>query len=490
MKHFGLYVNGLYVQTPQSFPINAPLAAREAPGKTRLAIWTAQDQANSPQDDNPIEAALQGAHETFAQIQSGFFPLAERLAFLGRLRTKLSEQKENLAQLMCQETGKPIQLARAEVDRGLSTIDATIEAAPERLRPQTLSLPAGSPQVEVRREPHGPLLAMAPFNYPLNLVLHKLVPALAAGCPVILKPSPKAQLSALTLTDFCHACELPPGMLSTIQVENSLVEGLIRDNRIAHISFTGSANVGWKLAALTTKPFALELGGNAPNYVDTTADLGVAAKKLALAANAYAGQVCISVQNIFVHLSVAKEFETLLKAAYIELKWGQPDLDEVWSGPVIDADSAARLRQLESSLIKEGAVVVAEAPELARGSSASPHLIRPKCFGNVPPSHSLMNEEIFGPFASLSSVNSFDEFIELANKNKARLQTGVFSRDSAQLQRAASSLRYGGVILNETSALRVDRMPYGGRGLAGRGREGPIYAIDDFTELKAVARVV
>jgi acyl-CoA reductase-like NAD-dependent aldehyde dehydrogenase len=488
-KSYGLYINGQYVDTGRTFPIKTPLPVPEF---SRLEMSTLKSD-EIPGREGLLEAALQGVHETFEQVMKGFFPLAERMACLERLRAKLVEQSENMAQIICREVGKPIDLARAEVSRGVSTLEWTIREAPTFFAHQGLPTLASDRLNDVEgwiaREPRGPLLAISPFNYPLNLVLHKVAPALAAGCPVVLKPSPKGMLTALTLVDFLHASELPAGMLSLIQCDNEQVAPLCRDPRIAQISFTGSAAVGWKLVEGIEKPYSLELGGNAPVFVDESADLADAAKKSASQAFAYAGQVCISVQNIFVHKKIANEFRKRLIEEVERLAWGEASVEGVVAGPIIEPSAAERLRKAKQRVLSSGARVLAEAG--APRGKVDPNdeksaYLRPTLFENVSAQDSFYSEELFGPFANFIEVESFEKFIEQANASKFRLQAGVFTRDLKNALVAARRLRFGGVLVNEAPSLRFEPMPYGGRGRSGEGREGPRYALEAFTELKSV----
>jgi len=512
MRSFGLYINGSYIHSGITRDVRAPFAGGAGEPVAKLA-WL---DFSKPDAKELLEAALQGAHETFAQIQKGFFPLSERLAFLERLKTKIEADAERLALTLCHEIGKPLGLARTEVSRSVATVQWTLREAPEVLGARALPTHFNSTSEGIEawtlRDPRGPLLAIAPFNFPLNLALHKIVPAIAAGCPVILKPSPKAALIGLTLADLCHSAELPAGMLSVINCDDDATRHLCADTRVRQISFTGSTQVGWDIARQhSDKPVHLELGGTAPVFVDASADIGVAARKLAAGSFAYAGQVCISVQNISVHEDVWPAFREVFRDEVQRLPWGLPTLEDVVSGCVIDEAAAARLRALKADALKAGAKILAESQNLrgfdgrgtgegAAGYSGqlaasrwraqelddSGPFVRPTAFENVPSGNALCLRETFGPFVSVKPVKNIFAWIEEANAASHRFQAAVFARDLAVALPATRRLDYGAVFVNEPTTYRLEPMPFGGRGLSGTSREGPRYAMESFTDLKSV----
>lgn len=512
MRSFGLYINGSYVPSGTSRDVRAPFNGPTAEPIARLAFL----DSTLPGSEELIDATLQGAHETFAQVQRGFFGLSERLAFLERFRAKLEADSERLALLLCHEVGKPLSLARIEVARAIATVDWTIREAPTVLGAQSLptNFNATSKGLEAwtLREPRGPLLAITPFNFPLNLALHKLIPALATGCPVILKPSPKAALTGLTIADLCHSAELPAGMLSVINCDDTATRAISRDPRVRQISFTGSTKIGWEIAKENSdKPVHLELGGTAPVFVDASADLAVAAQKLANAAFSFAGQVCISVQNIAVHEKVWLAFRELFATETRKIPWGLPTNEGITSGPVIDLAAAARLRALKASALAAGAKILAESTELRgfapneAGSGAAGHsgaiaaaqwspekldnegpFLRPTAFENVPATHTLCAQETFGPFVSLRSSPSLEQWVADVNEYTHRFQTAVFTTDLKGALAATRALDFGAVFINEPTTFRLEPMPFGGRGLSGTSREGPRYAMEAFTDLKSV----
>jgi len=484
-RKYGLYINGQYVHTRSWRPVPKSTAPTELLGE--IALYDSQ------QDDPEIlDAALEGLSQTFEQIRSGdFFPLPERLAFLARLRQRLEDQKENLAQLMMHEVAKPIALCRAEIERARETLHWTIKDAETTLAPRKLLLEGRAGwnewQGHAVREPRGPLLALSPFNFPVNLVMHKIAPAIASGCPVLLKPSSKAALTALCLVDFCHAEGLPPGMLNLFSCVDRDVATLVTDARLRHISFTGSSNVGWNLRKLTSKPFTLELGGAAPSYVGPGTNLEFAAQVLAQSAVAYAGQSCISAQSIHIETSLYKKFVEHFEKCWAEIEWGSPANDKTLCGPVIDTAARERLDALKERLRTSGACVVETPRAPLNAESPSEHLVRPAFIVDLDAADAFWGEECFGPLVALRPVTSLSEFVSLANALPQRLQASIWGSPSdAALAKASRELDFGGVVINHAPSSRFDGMPYGGRGEAGTGREGPRYALEEFTDWKSV----
>lgn len=482
MRHYGFYVNGQFVQSSTRRAIYSPLNNE-----------TLAEVASLEEKNEIFDAALDGAAETFHQIQRGFFPLPERLEFLKKFRDRLANQSEAFIHNLVHEVGKPLALARAEHSRALRTLDWTILEAAQFFRTEGLP-PAYFAELDgawayADRVPRGPLLAIAPFNFPLNLSLHKIAPALAVGCPVIFKPSAKATLMGLSIADAAHAAGLPPGMLSMLPATDALTLDMCRDPRIAQISFTGSQKVGWDLAAQVTKPICLELGGHAPVFVDESANLDTAADAVLKGAFSYAGQVCISVQNVFVHPKVFPRFREKLVAGLQQFPWGQAQDPEVLSSVVINNAAAERLQQAEEALVRGGARALSAGTGSLRAAGTEtygPRLLAPKFFEDVAKDSPLLHEEIFAPWASLGTLENLDAFIDKTNAFTSRLQAAVFTQDLSAAQRAAQGLQFGGVLVNESPAYRMEPMPYGGHGRAGLGREGPRFAMESFCELRSV----
>lgn len=481
LKKLGLYLNGRYAP-PSRFQDVCPPAA---PGEVLAQVGWLDDN-----DPEIVEAALLGAHETFGQVKDGLFPLHERLEFLARFERKLEDNLDFLTETLSREVGKPKKLARAEIRRGIDTIAWTRREAPRLLAPEGLpaaaSARSASMQAWTQREPRGPLVAVTPFNYPVNLVLHKLVPAWITGCPVILKPSPKATLTALAIADTAHAADLPAGMLSVLNASAAVTQRLLRDPRMAQVSFTGSAAVGWSLATELKVPCYLEMGGNAPVYVDETADVEAAAQACVAGALSYAGQACISVQNVWVHPNVLPKFREAVVHATQKFSWGTPLSESADAACVIDEGAAKRLLEGRARILASGAKVVAETRWEGGGEPPAGPYVRPAVFENVPAEDALVAEEAFGPFMNLFAEADFDRWVEARNAGRFRFQAAVFTKDLTRAFAAAGRLRFGAVLINEATHFRLEPMPFGGNGESGNTREGPRYAIEAFTELKSV----
>ncbi len=465
----------------------------QSPGENAEVFAKVANLRHSDSESQEIvEAALEGASLTWEQVEDGMFPLHERLHFLEKLRERIAAQEDYLTQLLTLEIGKPIQLSRLEVRRAAETLSWTL------LEATRLSAPEGLPTGSSSRAAHfegfthrrgrGPLLAITPFNYPVNLALHKLAPAWALGCPVILKPSPKSVASSLVLADLCHAAGLPAGMLSVLPTDNELTETLIQDPRIKQISFTGSASVGWQLARGQTKPFFLELGGANPAFVDDGADLQAAATALVTGAVAYAGQICISVQNIFTTPAQLPALQSAIGDALKKITVGSPHQESTLVGPVIDEAAATRLEALAQSALQAGARCLFERPITEDPLKHRKTFVSPRIFGSVPETHPLMTDEAFGPFATLSTIPSLKDFIRWANQRPGRFQVSLFTPHLNSAMLAGQKLKYGAILINEATNFRFEPMPFGGCGLSGNSREGPRYALEAFSELSTVLR--
>lgn len=459
--------------------------AVHAPSPRALrAVWNDDTVAHVTQaGPADIERAIAAAHA--ARPAMAALPGWRRREVLEHLLARVRKHAEPLAQTITAEGGKPIAAARVEVARAQATLrEAASEAG--RLDGDVIDLDrdAGTRGWRgfTRRVPVGVASLITPFNFPLNLVLHKLAPALAAGCPVLLKPAPATPLTALRLGEWLAECDLPPGAFSILPCANEHAAPLVEDERIAVLSFTGGL-VGWDLKARAGKKrVVLELGGNAACLVD--ADPGVSLDHVVarLVAGAYgqAGQSCISVQRLIVHREVLTGLRDKLRDAVRALPCGDPRDEHTVVGPMISAAAAARLDAVIGSAIAAGA------HPLVRGtrSEACPALLGPTLLENVPREHPLYREEAFGPVLILESAEDFEHAIERANDSRFGLQAGVFTGSHANAMRAWEALDVGGVVIGDVPTVRVDRMPYGGVKDSGLGREGPAWAIDDFSETR------
>jgi acyl-CoA reductase-like NAD-dependent aldehyde dehydrogenase len=329
----------------------------------------------------------------------------------------------------------------------------------------------------IRRVPRGPVLGISPFNFPLNLVAHKVAPSLAAGAPIIVKPAPRTPLSALVLGELLAETDLPAGAFSVLPVGNEETAGLVRDDRLPVVSFTGSGLVGWSLMdASPRKHFVLELGGNAAAVVCADwPDLGFAANRIATFGNYQAGQSCIAVQRVVVERPVAEEFIRELVAAVRALRTGDPHDPEVEVGPVVDAAAAERVVKWIEEATAGGA-------ELLTGGGRDGTSVQPTVLLDVPRDSKAWAEEIFGPVLAVSVVDSVDEAFAQVNDSAYGLQAGVFTKDIQVATRAGAELEVGGVIIGDVPSFRADQMPYGGVKGSGFGREGIRSAMADLTE--------
>jgi acyl-CoA reductase-like NAD-dependent aldehyde dehydrogenase len=411
-------------------------------------------------------------------------PAHKRAETLVRVAGLLGRRHDEVARLISDEAGKPMKAARVEAKRAMSTFTmAAVEARKlaGEMVPMDASQAGEGKLAFTLRVPIGIVGAITPFNFPLNLVAHKVAPSLAAGCAVVLKPASQTPLSALLLTELLEEAGLPGGWLNVVAGPASEIgDVLIEDGRVKALSFTGSAGVGWKLAERAPKKrVALELGNATPVVVAADADLDEAATKLAANGFSFAGQSCISVQRIYVEARAFDGFLERFLPKVEALVLGDPADEETDVGPVIDADARTRILDWIEEARAGGATILA-------GGDLDGELIRPTVLANPGPELKVSCEEVFGPVVSVNRVDSIDEALELANGTRYGLQAGIFSSSLATALRAAHELEFGGVTVNEAPTFRADQMPYGGVKDSGNTREGPAYAIRELTEERLV----
>jgi acyl-CoA reductase-like NAD-dependent aldehyde dehydrogenase len=423
--------------------------------------------------DRAIGAAVEAA-EPMAQMAP-----FERQAVLEHCVQRFKERAEELAYSLCVEAGKPIRDSRGEVARLIDTFRiAAAEAT--RVGGEVLNLEI-SPRARgysgmYKRVPIGPCSFISPFNFPLNLAAHKIAPAIAAGCPFVLKPASRTPIGALTIGEILAETDLPVGAFSILPCHRDGADLFTTDERLKLLSFTGSAAVGWKLKSQAgKKKIILELGGNAACIIDEDADLDDAVDRLIVGAFYQSGQSCISVQRILVHERVYDDLREHLVSAARGLKMGDPKLEETFIGPMIAEDEAKRLEQWINEAVKAGARVLC-------GGKRDGVMLEATLLEGVPRDHPLCAEEAFGPVAVLEQFSNFDAALDEVNNSRYGLQAGVFTRDVYKIQRAWDRLEVGGVIVGDVPSWRVDNMPYGGVKDSGLGREGVRYAIEDMTE--------
>jgi len=419
-----------------------------------------------------------------ASILASKVELSRRIIWLEDVVHTLTQEREAFALALCDEVAKPISFSRIEVDRCIETIKITISEL-ANLHGETIPtdlMPSGKRTMAYyRREPVGVVVAITPFNFPLNLVAHKIAPALGAGNSVVLKPTPEApRVAYMFAKAFIESEYATPDALSVVYGDAEVGSTLVSSPIPRVISFTGSVPVG---KIITTqagiKKVSLELGGNAATYIDSSADLAMAATRCAFGAFYNSGQVCISLQRIYVHRDVYEEFADLIATETSKLKVGSPYEDDTFMGPLIDNDSKQRAKTWVSSAINEGARVVA-------GGEDIDGIFSPTVMADVTDSMKIICEEVFAPIVSLVAVDSYDEAISKMNNSPYGLQFSIFTNDLSLTQRFIDDAQCGGVVINDIPTLRFDVQPYGGSKLSGVGREGPKWALEEFTEVKSI----
>ena len=410
--------------------------------------------------------------------------LAQRCNWLLDVAQKLRDNREDMAKTLTDEVGKPIAFSRIEVDRCIETVTLSAETM-RTMHGETINtdaMPSGKKTTAFfTREPAGVVVAITPFNFPLNLVAHKLAPALVAGNTVVLKPTPEAPLTAYKFAKMFIESEYAiKDALSLVYGDAEVGSALITSDIPRVISFTGSVPVGniiTKSAGI--KKVSLELGGNAATYISKTADLELAAQRCALGAFVNSGQVCISLQRIYVNADIYDDFALKMAEETKKLVVGSPYEDDTFMGPLIDDDAASRAMGWIESAIEEGAVPLLPPHREGR-------MFHPCVMTNVRDDMAIVCEEVFAPIVSLVKVDDFDDALPRMNNSPYGLQFSVFTNDLKLMQRAISELDAGGIVINDMPTLRFDIQPYGGVKLSGVGREGPKFAIEEMTEIKSV----
>jgi acyl-CoA reductase-like NAD-dependent aldehyde dehydrogenase len=448
-------------------------------------------EVRSPYSGDAVgRVAKAGAEETRRAVDAAEaamrepLPAHKRAEILVRVAGQLGRRHEEVARTIAAEAGKPLKAARVEASRAMSTFTfAAVEArklAGEMVPMDASQAGAGKLAFTVR-QPIGVVGAISPFNFPLNLVAHKIAPSLAAGCAVVLKPASQTPFSALLLAELMTEAELPAGWLNVVVGPASEIgDVLLEDERVRAITFTGSGDVGWKLAERAPrKRVKLELGNATPVIVEPDADLEDVATRLAANAFSFAGQSCISVQRVYVQRAAYEELVSRFVPKAEALVVGDPLDERTDVGPLIDP--GARDRVLE--WIEEARAAGAE---ILTGGELEGDLIRPTVIANASPKLRVSHDEVFGPVCTVTAYDTLDEAIELANSTRYGLQAGIFTRDLKTALTAAQRLEFGGVTVNEAPTFRADQMPYGGVKDSGNTREGPAYAVRELTEERLV----
>ncbi|MBL7716278.1 MAG: aldehyde dehydrogenase family protein [Bdellovibrionales bacterium] len=484
MKHL-LFIDGQWQESKTTAKILSPFTGDTAAESC---------QADDSQIEKAIAACVNATHP-FSKT-SRFL----RSKLLMAIAQGLQESRAEIVNSMIQEAGKPWLLSDTEVTRAIQTFTWAAEEV-KRFGGEVVPMDVdagGRPFSEATClfKPRGPILGITPFNFPLNLVAHKVAPALAVGCPILIKSAPQAPGGAALLAKIFEKAAksvnaehgagreaIPMAALQVLACSNPQAEILVKDPRLPTVSFTGSPGVGFRIqGSAIGKKVILELGGNAGVIVHEDADLSRAAARCAFGGMSYAGQTCISVQRIFVHEKVAAEFEKLLTAEVGKVKHGDPSQKDVIVGPVIDSKAAERIEAWIQEAKQDPRTKV------LAGGTRNKNVVAPTLLLNPPSQSKISCEEVFGPVITLSTYKTFQEAIVQVNDSKFGLQAGVFTRDSDRIHQAFENLEVGGVLVNEVPTFRADHMPYGGVKQSGLGREGLKYAMEEFCERRILVQ--
>jgi len=428
-----------------------------------------------------MEEAIAAAESAAKEMR--LLPRFEVARALRKIAESIEKRQDQFAKTIAEEAAKPISQAKGEVERGIATFKwaaGEAERFAGEVVPIDTQLMGKGKTAYTERIPRGVVYGITPFNFPLNLVAHKVGPALAAKNAIIIKPSPRTPLTALLLGEAFMQSELPKGTLQIVPMDVENMGLILNDERIAMISFTGSDAVGWKLKEQCgRKAIALELGGNAPVIIDESADIKHSLERATMGAFSYSGQICISVQRVFVHDKIFDEWTSEFVEKAKGLTIGDP-LDEATQLSVMITEEAARKAE---QMIKEA---IDNGAELLCGGRREGAMLDATVLTKTSSEMRVVSEEAFAPVAAVEKFSDFEEAVDLANQTKYGLQAGVFTNNLSNMQRAARGLEYGGVLINDVPTFRVDNMPYGGVKQSGFGREGVRYAMDEMSETRLV----
>ena len=466
-KDYPILVGGTFKKTNKKHEIKAPYDGHLV-GTTYLATET------------EIEEATQAAKDAF-EVTAKLAPY-ERSSILHKISVGLSDRKEEISRVLSAEAGKPIKSARVEIERSIFTFQYASEEA-RRITGEIIPLDASAHGAGhtcfVKRVPVGPILGIGPFNFPMNLIAHKVAPAMAAGNSIVIKPASQTPLTALILAQIVVEAGWPKGGFSVIPTPSSLAGIMVKDDRFKMLSFTGSPSVGWRLKnSAGTKKIALELGGNAGVVVHHDAALEDAAARIAIGGFSYSGQTCISVQRILVQAKVYDRFKELFLAKVKALHVGDPSGETTDVGPLVYPKETKRIKEWIDEAVSGGATL------LCGGGVVSETLLEPTVLENATPDMKVSCMEIFGPVVTMQPYDDIDEAYKLINDSEFGLQAGIFTNDLKAAFKAWDILEVGGVNIGNVPTFRVDHMPYGGVKMSGLGREGIRYAIEEMTELR------
>jgi len=466
-KPHPIFLAGRWVESDEPLVVTNPADPSTPAGTTFHATEAQYEEA--------VEAAV-AAFEVTRHL-----PAYERGRILRGISAGIKERREELGRLIALEAGKPIRDALVEVDRATLTFRLGAEEA-ERMTGELIPLdllPSSKDRVGItRRFPIGPIAAISPFNFPLNLAAHKLAPAIATGNPIVLKPPSKDPLVMLAVAEIIESVGVPAGSVSILPMTRELGDRMVADERFKLLTFTGSPSVGWRMKARAgKKKVVLELGGNAGVIVDKSADLDWAVKRILIGGFAYAGQVCISVQRAFIHEDVWDAFMTKFVEGAKALTVGDPLDPATDVGPMVDDGAAARTQRWVDEAVAVGGQALV-------GGTAAGTFFPPTILTGVPTTAQVCSNEAFAPLVVAAPFRTMDEAIAKVNDSMFGLQTGVFTNDLGGAWKAFGELEVGGVIINDIPTYRIDHMPYGGVKDSGLGREGLRWAMEDMTEIR------
>jgi glyceraldehyde-3-phosphate dehydrogenase (NADP+) len=461
---YPIYIDGEFVESRNAIDVTNPYDGSVV-GRTWLA---------TPAELERATVAAERAFTSFSRL-----PVYDRVDLLKALAAKLRERRTDVINIIVREAGKPVGEATVEVDRGAFTIETAAEEA-KRIEGDVIPLdllPSSKGRFGiVRRFPIGPVAGISPFNFPLNLALHKVAPAIASGNTIVLKPPTLAPLTMVLIAQLIDEVGVPKGVVNVLPMDRTTGDALVADDRFKLLSFTGSPDVGWDMKRRAgLKPVVLELGGNAGVLIDDDADLEFAVSRIRTGAFSYAGQVCISVQRVFVLEPVYEQVRDALVDASSKLRMGDPADPSTELGPMIDDKAAARTQSWIEEAVREGATVLT-------GGKARDRFFEPTVIENANPKSFVCSREAFAPLVTLFPVKSFGEGVVRLNDSEYGLQAGVFTNRLENALTAYERIEAGAVIINDVPTYRIDHMPYGGVKSSGLSREGVRYAIEDMTE--------
>ena len=470
MKEFELYIGGKFLKTSTELEVQNPYN-EEVFAKTYLA------------GKDELELAISAAQKVEKTMRD--LPSYERYEILMQIAQGLKDQIDEISQILSDESGKPMRYAKGEILRSIQTFTVAAEES-KRLPGEVMSLdwtPAGKgKQGVVRYFPVGLVAGISPFNFPMNLAVHKIAPAIASGCPIILKPSTNTPLSTLALAKIIDKTSLPKGAVSILPMSRTEGNQLVTDDRFKLLSFTGSPHVGWMMKAQAgRKKVLLELGGNAGMVVTKSADLETAVQKALIGGFAYSGQVCIHAQRIYVAQEIFGEFANRFIAKVKDLKVGNPNDDTTEISAMIDENNAKRVEAWVNEAVEDGAKVLC-------GGKRKGTFYEPTVLSDTKPKMKVCALEVFGPVVTLEPFSDFKTVINEVNESEFGLQAGIFTNQIDEMDYAFNNLDVGGVIINDSPIFRVDHMPYGGIKDSGLGREGLKYAIQEMMEARILVR--